>query len=564
MPDPVQPKDLPLDEDLWRDLRRLMECHEGFTLVLLYSDDTPTLSALRRRMTDAMGFQTTMLQHVVPASPGSAVSEVMRALHADPRFPSRRPPVWIELHGSPGDDAWNVARDTVLARLNEQRSRLEREVPGIVVITLPTRYIPRIGGVAPDLWSVRTLSREVVPRRREPPPVPVEHAAPVATVLGPAAAPSMREELLMSEWSRWRDGTLAAPPPPHLLKDLVQLALDRGDPGRAMGIASEAVSILRPPAHKVHAADMKRAFATAMEVRGNVAFQTGRMDEAGEAWRESLAIRRRLLEEVGPTSEALRDLSISLKHVGQVEFALGRWEQAGEAWREGLGIVRQLMEKTGPTPEALRDLAVSLDHLGRVESVLGLWEQAGEAWRESLAISRRMVEGLGPTPGALRDLSVSLDHVGEVESALGRWEQAGEAWRESLAINRRIVEELGSTPMALRDLSISLDHVGQVESALGRWQQAGEAWRESLAIRRRLMDCLGAMPQTQGDLASVLGSLASWEKEHGTPAAELACLREWEDVMEKTLPTASDRGATEARLASIRERTRELQASAMA
>jgi hypothetical protein len=45
-----------------------------------------------------------------------------------------------------------------------------------------------------------------------------------------------------------------------------------------------------------------------------------------------------LLERVGETPEALRDLSISLNNVGNTAQAQGRWEQARQAFEEGLAI----------------------------------------------------------------------------------------------------------------------------------------------------------------------------------------------------------------------------------
>jgi tetratricopeptide (TPR) repeat protein len=73
-----------------------------------------------------------------------------------------------------------------------------------------------------------------------------------------------------------------------------------------------------------------------------------------------------LVEQLGGTPEALRDLSVSLNNVGKVAEAQGDWVQAEAAYRESLGLRRQLVERLGSTPEALDDLGISLLNLTRV------------------------------------------------------------------------------------------------------------------------------------------------------------------------------------------------------
>jgi hypothetical protein len=46
-----------------------------------------------------------------------------------------------------------------------------------------------------------------------------------------------------------------------------------------------------------------------------------------------------------------------------VESELGRWEAAGEAYRESLGISRRLAREIGETPQALEDLGISFSRL---------------------------------------------------------------------------------------------------------------------------------------------------------------------------------------------------------
>ena len=97
--------------------------------------------------------------------------------------------------------------------------------------------------------------------------------------------------------------------------------------------------------------------------------------------------------------------------------AQGNWAQAESAYRESLTLSRQLVERLGGTPEALRDLSVSLNNVGGVAWMQGDRTQAEIVYRESLGLRRELVERLGGTPEALSDLSVSLTNLSRLPDA---------------------------------------------------------------------------------------------------------------------------------------------------
>ncbi|WP_141699311.1 tetratricopeptide repeat protein, partial [Candidatus Thiosymbion oneisti] len=73
---------------------------------------------------------------------------------------------------------------------------------------------------------------------------------------------------------------------------------------------------------------------------------------ARTAFTESLEIRRRILQRLGETPEALRDLSVSLNKVGKTDQQLGDWQRARDAFTESLEISRRILQRLGETPEA--------------------------------------------------------------------------------------------------------------------------------------------------------------------------------------------------------------------
>ena len=133
----------------------------------------------------------------------------------------------------------------------------------------------------------------------------------------------------------------------------------------------------------------------------------------------------------------MRDLSVSLNKVGDVAQAQEDWRRAGEAFEESLSIRRTLRERVGDTPQALRDLSVSLNKVGDVAQAQEDWRRAGEAFEESLSIRRTSRERVGDTPQALRDLSISLERVGDAARNLQDFPRAAAAYRECLELLTR-------------------------------------------------------------------------------------------------------------------------------
>ncbi|MEM1204983.1 MAG: tetratricopeptide repeat protein, partial [Acidobacteriota bacterium] len=180
-----------------------------------------------------------------------------------------------------------------------------------------------------------------------------------------------------------------------------------------------------------------------LDLQFKLALRVGDLDQASRA-AEALLSRARTLHNGARTPEALRDLSTSLDNVGDVRRDQGRLDDAANAYDESLDIARRLANDYAPTPEALRDLSVSWNKVGDVRRDQGRLEDAANAFDESLDLARRLAND-APTPEALRDLSVSWNKVGDVRRARGLLEDAGNAHDESLDIRRRLANDYGPT-----------------------------------------------------------------------------------------------------------------------
>jgi predicted negative regulator of RcsB-dependent stress response len=224
----------------------------------------------------------------------------------------------------------------------------------------------------------------------------------------------------------------------------------------------------------------------ALTLFGDVEFARGNPEPAREAYRRALEIAEQLRADFGATSEALRDLSLSLNKVGDVELALGDKEGALEAYSRGLGVRQRLLGDFGTTPEALRDVSLSLNRVGDVELALGDRNAALAAYRHGLQIRERLLAECDETPEGLCDLSASLDRVGDVELALGQQDAALDAYRRGLELRERLLADFGETPEALRDLSRSRGKLADVERALGQGKAVQEVYDRGQEIRDRV------------------------------------------------------------------------------
>jgi nephrocystin-3 len=94
---------------------------------------------------------------------------------------------------------------------------------------------------------------------------------------------------------------------------------------------------------KMNLNDLMGAVATTLNSLGNVLSELRRFEEAEEAYREALEIRRRLAEKEPQVYEP--DVAMTLNNLGLVLSDLRRLEEAEGAFREALGIYRRLADK---------------------------------------------------------------------------------------------------------------------------------------------------------------------------------------------------------------------------
>ncbi|QKW20922.1 tetratricopeptide repeat protein [Kitasatospora sp. NA04385] len=224
--------------------------------------------------------------------------------------------------------------------------------------------------------------------------------------------------------------------------------------------------------------------STSYHQLGIVAQVRGRLAEAGEWYRQSMAIE----EERGNR----HGMATSYHQLGIVAQDRGRLAEAEQWYRKCLAIEEELGDLPG--------MAGSYHQLGMVAEDRGELAEAEEWHRRSLAIK----EELGNLPG----MAGSYHQLGIVAQGWGRLEEAREWYRKSLAI----MEELGNLP----GMASSYHQLGIVAQLGERLEEAEDWYRKSLAMEEELGNLPGMASSYHqlGRVAQEWGRLAEAEEWH--------------------------------------------------
>ena len=243
---------------------------------------------------------------------------------------------------------------------------------------------------------------------------------------------------------------------------------------------------------------------------GNIAQARGKLSEAEEWYRKSLAVRVSLAEETN-TIQTRRDLSVSYNKLGDIAEASGKLSEAEEWYRKGLAIRESLAEETN-TVESRSDLSVSYGRLGEITQARGKLSEAEEWYRKSLAIRESLAEETN-TIESRSGLAVSYNNLGDITQARGKLSEAEEWYRKDLAISESLAEET-NTLESRRDLSVSYGCLGDIAQARGKLSEAEEWYRKGLAIAESLAEETN-MIQLRRDLSVSYNQLGDIAKARG-------------------------------------------------
>ena len=303
---------------------------------------------------------------------------------------------------------------------------------------------------------------------------------------------------------------------------LLSIAWTNSSRGDMAGLAEVADEVLRLAA----AAGDEHALAEGHCLVGDVFQAQGKLAGAQRAFRESLAISRRLAEEDRSNAGWQRDLGVAHSRVGDVFQAQGKLAEAQAAFGADLAISQRLAEQDPSNAGWQRELAVAHSRVGDVFQAQHNLSEAQTAFGECLVISRRLAEQDPGNAGWQRGLAVAHSRVGDVFQAQGRLAEAQRAFGEYLAISRRLAEQDPSNADWQRELAAAHSKVGNVFQAQGELAQAQRAFDEDLAISRSLAEQDPSNAGWQADLAVTYTGIARLETMAARHQAALPPLEE--------------------------------------
>jgi tetratricopeptide (TPR) repeat protein len=114
------------------------------------------------------------------------------------------------------------------------------------------------------------------------------------------------------------------------------------------------------------------------------------------------------------TDLRLREQSVTLNNLGDVLNGQGKLEEALDAYQQSLAIRRNLAEQYKSDAGWQRDLSVSYNRVGDVLSGQGKLQEALDVYQQSLSIRQKLAEQDKSNAGWQRDLSVSYEKVDDV------------------------------------------------------------------------------------------------------------------------------------------------------
>jgi len=129
--------------------------------------------------------------------------------------------------------------------------------------------------------------------------------------------------------------------------------------------------------------------------------------------------RRDALREAHPRGlvlvcPSLRDLSISLNKVAGIQQRRGQLDEALNAYTESLTLRRRIRTTYGDTPESLRDLSISLDKVAGIQQQRGQLDEALNAYTEALQWYALLDERYGPPFADPDELAALQDAVASI------------------------------------------------------------------------------------------------------------------------------------------------------
>ncbi len=273
-----------------------------------------------------------------------------------------------------------------------------------------------------------------------------------------------------------------------MLSAFVDIYVELGEMTEAQRRANECVGIMRPlVSEEADNPDMVEGLGLCLERVGYSQFLHGEFADAPNAYRESVDLRRRVLEVNPPDTAAQLRLGHVLGYYAYALRAAGKGEDAAGPAEESLLITSRLVDLGKDNVAWEREYVESLNFKAMVLESKGQPEDALSYYERSRDLAKELLTKDAGNATLRRFYSNLLDNTTSPLLTLGRYEEARSLLLESLALKRRLVEIDPENTLWQEELGYVLQQLGDATSNLNKPDDALAYYREAMLLRSALV-----------------------------------------------------------------------------
>ena len=279
---------------------------------------------------------------------------------------------------------------------------------------------------------------------------------------------------------------------------------------------------------------MREVSATLITL-GDFLVQRGQKGDTEAALRDytrGLELREKILQDNPNSTEAMRDVSVTLDRLGDFLVQRGQRGDAETAlkhYTRSLELGEKTLQAHPDNGRVARDVSVALEKLGDFLAQSGVRASAEVALKDytrSLELREKLLQASPDYGLEARDVSVTLIKLGDFLVQRGqRWdaETALKYYTRSLELSEKILQAHPGYGEATRDVSVALERLGDF---LVRRDQPGDAeaalkhCTRSLELREKLLQSNPNSAQAVCDVALSLRNLSIYCRDRGDREGE--------------------------------------------
>jgi len=228
--------------------------------------------------------------------------------------------------------------------------------------------------------------------------------------------------------------------------------------------------------------------AVALQTRGVIESEAGRVGEALKAHTESLDIARALLKRAPADANNAQLVLAQCEGVAMAKWREADLQAAVALLDEALKAAKQAVPEKDPDPHLIATLAVCRDSFADAIKAQGKFDEALALYRESLEERKNLATREGATEDDKAPLFSSYIDLGDALAEVGDLSGALKYFQDGLAIAKDLKEAKPSDGDRLHNLSQAYDRVGAALQASGKLSEAVDAFTESNSLFKKLTD----------------------------------------------------------------------------